>query len=288
MTPSVLETTLLAKPYFDAEGLIVATENGEVVGFAHAGFGPSENEQGISTELGVTCMLMTRSGEVEPELAEKLLHASEEYLKRRGARVLYAGPTEPLNPFYLGLYGGSEMPGILDSMDGWQSFYREHGYEPVQGIDVLQCDLTRFRPVINRQQIQYRRTMQIEAIYDPQSESWWEACTMGCLERVRFNLLPKGGSEVLGHVTCWNLEPLASTWGKCAAGILSLEVAREHRRRGLATFLLGEALSKLKAERNTLIEAQTIETNTPARGLFGKLGFSPIDHGVVMRKEGRI
>src|ERR671938_100354 len=39
--PGVLEYFLFAKPYFDPDGLIVALEGSEVVGFAHAGFGPN-------------------------------------------------------------------------------------------------------------------------------------------------------------------------------------------------------------------------------------------------------
>ena len=46
-------------------------------------------------------------------LADELLARSEVYLRERGAKVIYAGGIRPLNGFYLGLYGGSELPGVL-------------------------------------------------------------------------------------------------------------------------------------------------------------------------------
>src|SRR4051794_15510490 len=38
---TLLEYFTFAKPYFDPAGMILAVEDGKVVGFVHAGFGPN-------------------------------------------------------------------------------------------------------------------------------------------------------------------------------------------------------------------------------------------------------
>ena len=84
-------------------------------GFAHAGFGPNAERSWISAETGVICVVVTDPKCAEAEVAAGLLDRCEEYLRRRGAKVLYGGGLQPLCPFYIGLYGGSELPGVLDS-----------------------------------------------------------------------------------------------------------------------------------------------------------------------------
>ena len=45
MTAALLEELVLSKPYFDPQGLIVATDGNHPVGFAHAAFGPTEDKR---------------------------------------------------------------------------------------------------------------------------------------------------------------------------------------------------------------------------------------------------
>ena len=62
---------------------------------------------------------------VEPDLDDRdlvlgLIEEAERYLRERGAKVVYAGGLFPLNPFYWGIYGGSEGCGVLS---GHQPFH---------------------------------------------------------------------------------------------------------------------------------------------------------------------
>lgn len=283
----MLEEIVFAKPYFDRYGLNVATdESGRVLGFAHAGFGPDENLGTLSTEMGVVCLLLVAPGRPFESVAEPLLTASEEYLRDRGAKLLYAGGMYPLNPFYLGLYGGSELPGILESDSRLLGFFRTRGYQDIDRVIVLQRELPGFRPVVDRKQMQIRRSHQIEAVLDPPPRTWWEACTVGQADRTRFLLRSRGEAAPAASVTYWHIEPLASSWGVHAVGLTELETATAHRRRGLAAFLVGESLRQLQSHGATLVEAQTMERNEAAQGLYRKLGFEPIDRGVVLRKQG--
>jgi ribosomal protein S18 acetylase RimI-like enzyme len=284
-----LEQSVLGKLIFDPQGMIVATHDDEPVGFVHAAFGPSDDGARLSTDLGVICRVMVHAHALRADggssLADELICHGEDFLRRHGARLFYAGGVRPLNPFYLGLYGGSELPGILDSDSENRTFFRNHGYAEIDRVIVLQSRVAQFRPVIDRRQLSVRRRTEIAVHYDPHPQNWWEATTEGRLDRTRLELVACGSREVLGSVTYWNLEPLASSWGLSAAGLLNLNVASTHRRQGIATYLLGEVFRRLKESRVTLLEAQTMQHNAPALGLYSRLGFVQVDQGAVLRKS---
>ena len=280
-----LEQLVLAKPYFDHDGLIVALADEQPIGFAHAGFGPNEDETGLCVDPGVTCVLLVHPHPEHDEIERELLARCETYLTRRGAKVLYAGAIQPLTPFYLGLYGGSELPGILNSDAQSLSLYKAHDYEEIDRVCVLQCDLTCSRTVFNRRQLHLRREMRVTVTYDPPTTSWWEAVTLGDVERTRFELTRSADGILLASVNFWNMEPLASSWGIRAAGMMELDVVAEERRAGIATCLLGEAFRCLKAEGVTQVEAQTMIQNKPAQALYESFGFQQVDEGVVLRKR---
>lgn len=154
VSPLVLEERILSKPYFDHHGLIVAEEGeGNLVGFVHAGFGPTEDLMAVSTAAGVTCMLMVARHPLQEAIADDLLGRAEQYLRGHGAQVLYGGAIFPLNPFYLGLYGGSELPGVLASDQELAATFQRSGYREVDRCVILHLDLGRFRPVVDRRQV---------------------------------------------------------------------------------------------------------------------------------------
>ena len=287
ITTSQFEDGILSKSYFDRQGLIVATKEDRPVGFAHAGFGPADDGTSIDTEFGVTCMVVVRPEEQASNLGLELLAQSEAYLRNRGAKVLYGGGIRPLNPFYLGYYGGSELPGILCS-DVWrQELFRAAGYVEADSVLVMHCDLSNFRPPINRQQLLLKRSTQIAHNLNPASSPWWTACTLGILEPVRFDLVDKLKAGIsYGHASFWTMEPIAQSWGVRAAGMIDLEVDSTQRRRGMATCLLSESFRQIQLQGFSLVEAQVMHNNEPAIGLYRKLGFIEVDQGTVLRKQG--
>ena len=286
MSAPLLEHAVFSKMHFDRNGLIVATRDDVPIGFVHAGFGPDEAGTAIDTSLGTTHMLMLGSGDEDAALADDLLAASEEYLRSQGARVIYAGGIKPLNSFYLGLYGGSEIPGVLQSNTLLCEACTRRGYSEMAQVSILQCDLVRFRPSVSRKIRQLRRPTTILEIFDPPAANWWEACVWGTQLRDHFQLLEKSSQRVLASASFWDVQPLSACWGVCTAGMCDLYVDPEWRRRGCGTFLLGEAFRLLRRRGVGTVEAQTMSTNEAALAFYEQLGFVEVDHGVVFRKDG--
>jgi GNAT superfamily N-acetyltransferase len=285
VSPDLFEQLVFAKLYFDYGGLVLAQSDGRPVGFAQAGFGPSSKRNWISTDAGVTCVVVTRPDRAEDEVAAGLLDRCEEYLRGRGATVLYGGGIAPLNPFCLGLYGGSELPGILDSDAVARRAFAARGYREVERTVILRRDLSGFEPLVDRRQMQVRRQMLIKVTADAPTQTWWEACTLGEFELSRFELAPRGGGPALATATFRSMEPSGTVCVGRAAGLVGLSIDPAYRRRGLATFLLNEAFRQFLRQGILQVETQTRQANTAAMGTLRGLGFQEAGSGGVWRKD---
>jgi ribosomal protein S18 acetylase RimI-like enzyme len=285
MTAMLLDRLVFAKPYFDQAGLIVATDNDRVVGFAHAGFGPVDDESALSTEIGSSILAVVAPHSDEPTIAAELISRCEAYLRDRGAKVLYGGGIRPLNAFYVGLYGGSELPGILDSDPQLQAFFRAAGYREIDRTVVLHRELVSFRPFVDRQQMMLRRRIRVQSACDPPLRTWWEACTVGDFTRLKFDLYLSDEDKPAAVATLIDMETFSQTWGARTAGMVDVWVDDAHRRQGMGLSLVGEILRQAVEQGYSLVEVQTMQRNRAAIGLYEKLGFEQVDSGAVFRKE---
>lgn len=284
VSATLLEYAVFSKMHFDREGLIVATRDDQPVGFVHAGFGPNDRGDALDTSLGTTYMMMLRNGQQDDSLADDMLAASEEYLRDRGAQVVYGGGIKPLNSFYLGLYGGSEIPGVLNSNRVLYEACRRAKYEVAGEVPILQCDLVRYHAPISRKVRLLKRTTRIVEAVDPIASNWWEACVWGSQQRDRFQLIDKATGRVIATASFWDVQPLSACWGICTAGLFDIEVHADLRREGCASYLLSEAFRLLRRRGVATIEVQTMSTNEAALAFYDHLGFAEVDRGVVFRK----
>jgi ribosomal protein S18 acetylase RimI-like enzyme len=283
---SPLDNYILAKPYFDPAGLIVAEDNRVCVGFAHAGFGPNADEMALSREAGVVCLLGVRPAFRGRGIGSELLRRCETYLTDAGATSLHAGPLRPLNPFYLGLYGGSELPGFLASDVTMEPFFLGHGYRVHQTSLVYQRQLIKPVNVTDGRFAGLRQ--QYEVVVAPVTgiASWWQECVLGPLELIEFRLEEKPTGRVAARCRVWEMEGFSWRWNLPAVGITEVEVREDVRRRGLAKFLLAQILRYLQDQFFGVAEVHALEDNEPALRLFQGLGFEQVDVGRMYRKEG--
>jgi GNAT superfamily N-acetyltransferase len=285
---ALFDMLLFAKQYFDPAGLVLAFDGEVPVGFGHAAFGSTDDGRRIDRTLGVTHLVMVRPHYQGRGIGSQLLIRCEEYLRREGAQVLYAGGVGHLNGFYLGMYGGSELPGVLDSSVYAQKLFLKNDYREIDRVHVLHRDLMTFRPPIDRRLMPLRRNATMRFDYDPPSPNWWHASTYGCFNLVRYALMLKVPTQSTpieaAAATFWMMETFTRSWGVHAAGLIDVQTRPELQRQGIATFLLGEAFHHLRSEGTTLVETQTMVHNAAALGLYKKLGFTPADQGAVYRK----
>lgn len=285
LTHEMFDDFVASKPYFESSGLILAFDETQPVGFVQTGFCPVLDGSDIDRQQGVVSQIRVIEREDTAEIAAGLLLRAEQYLKSAGARIVYAGGKFPTSPYYHGLYGGSRIPGVLVDDHLMLHTLREGGYQDAGSVLIFHKRLAGFRPIVDGQQMTARRQFQLQVNTDPPFETWWEACTMGFATRSRFELIDRNGNGVVGGVTFWDIEPLASCWGVRAMGLNDLRVSEEHRRCGLATFLLGESMRNLAQEGISIVEVQAPAEDHVACGVFSKFRFEQVGEGRMLTKE---
>ncbi len=260
----LLEMFVLSKPYFDRHGLIVAVDDNGVVGFVHAGFGPDPTRTQLSNELGVVCVLAVRAHEQRGEILRGLLARAESYLQDRGARKICIGSTFPFSPFYLGLHGGSDLPGVSTKDTEMEQLFAEAGYREIGRWHAFERTLHRFRVPVDRRLMQHRRTYRLIPQVNPPNLPWWDACVFGPADRIRFLLESKTGGGPCGEITYWDMGPLSTRAQYCGMGIISWSIDVSARGQGLGTFLATESLKHLQNSGIPRIEVQTGADNEQA------------------------
>jgi len=300
---ALLEQHVLGRPYFDRRGLMLAWEDNQPVGFAHAAFGPNRDHTDIDHAVGVVCMMMVLPEyEHRQAVGTQLLDACERYLIECGAKRIYGGAVRPAAPFYMGLYGGSEPIGVFESDTLAMNLYRDSGYEAINKTLLFRIPLKGYRIPMLPKTLPWRRKISLTLIDLPTPEHWWEACMMchfSWLElRGRLTNDPEPVGSVVIRITdsmempdfkppptsppdSWMLfhkRPLT-------AGLMNIHVRADCRNKGVAAYLLGEMIRNAQKDGVTTFEAQAAEDNAPLVALLRSMRWNVIERGEVYRKN---
>ena len=266
-----LDMLVLAEPYFDKRGLIVACDGKELVGFVHAGFGANDAGTAVSTSAGVICAVVVRMDYRMQGIGRQLVVRAEEYLRSRGSVEIYAGESGTRNPFYLGLYGGAESgPDFIESdVNAARPFFATSGLSARRGRFVLMTrDISEKKDPFDPRMLTVKRTMKFGVLDHPLDATWWWLTRHGRFGSLTFNLIPNSGGAPPAEVTFWEMELHAANRGERTAGITGLTVAANDRRKGYAKALLTEVIRRLRDEVVTRVEVTIREDNTAALNLF--------------------
>jgi GNAT superfamily N-acetyltransferase len=287
-----LDTHAFGSACFDRAGLIVAERDGLLVGYVHAGFGPDDPVDAhapltLCTALGTISMLVVEPEPQAADVARGLILEAERYLRARGANVLYAGGQYPLNPFYWGLYSGSECSGVPATHPVFPQALADLGYEPISSTVWLTFDLAAGEPRDPRA-VLIRRQTSLEVREDALPANWWENLALSEFHLTRFCLRARPEEAEIGRITAWDMNWFGRRDGKSRLGLIGVEVAASHRRKGYGRYLVSELLRWAREHAVDRIEAQTLATNLPALALYESLGFQPCDQSTVFRLPARL
>lgn len=285
LNSDTLETVVFAQPYFDRGGLIVACDAAQIVGFVHAGFGATEDESRLDHKQGVICVVIVQPQYRRRGIGRELVSRAERYLREAGATSIHAGAAPTRDPFYFGIYGGSDMAGFLDSDPAAAPFFEALGYYPLRRRVIYQCDLDEQTPPISMRLVEIRRRVELQVLSQPDPLTWWWSTRFGRLESLRFLLCPKSGGPFLASITVIGLEHYEPSWQAQAIGMTELYVAEPDRRKGFGQALLLAVTKRLRDELFTLAECHAPQDNTAACRLLESCGFEQIDSGTVYQRS---
>ena len=280
-----LETLVFSQTYFDAAGLIVAVENGQLVGYAHAGFGANADKSGLSKARGVICAVMVHPEFRRRGVGRELVARAEQYLLRSGSTDILAGGAEPNNPFYVGLYGGAEPSGFLESDADAAPFFTKLGYTPKQRHLVFQRDNRNRNDPVSLRLVSIRRKMDVLIADQPDHPTWWWQTRYGRLDSLEFQLVAKGGGAPVASAAVFGLDLFIAKWRERAVGITDLRVRDLERRKGYGQALACEIGRRLRDEMITRLDAHVPEENAAVVDLVRSAGFEQVDVGIVYQRS---
>jgi GNAT superfamily N-acetyltransferase len=281
---ALLERYYFSKLYFDPGGLILAMDRDVPVGFAHAGFGPNANGTDIDPATGVICAVVVRPTYRRQGFGSELLKRAEDYLAQRGAKSIQAGCFAPRNPFTLGIYGGSESPGVLISDTAAGPFLEKHDYGIVQCRSVLHRPLEKPLTITDPRFANLRRYYEVTVQPRVSLANWWVENTAGPLEPLEIRVEDRHTRAIAGRALLWEMEGYSWRWNVPAAGLFDLVIREDLRRQGLGRFFLAHILRYLQEQYFGVCECHAEYEAPELMGLIKSLDFVPVDEGRVYRK----
>lgn len=276
---SILERYLFSKPFFAADGLIVALEDDQRVGFAHAGFGPNLRETGLSHQSGVLCVIGVRPMFRRRGIGSELLSRCEDYLQTKGAANLFAGPMKPLAPFYFGLYGGADLPGFLASDEAAAPFLEYNGYVAGDTCLVFQRALDEQVNIVDARFPNLRKKYSLRVMPRATIGTWWQEALLGPIDPLEFRIEETLTGRVAARCEVYEMEAFSWRWGVPSVGVQNIAVHDDIRRQGIGRFLLAQLLRYLQEQYFGLVEVQVMERNQAGVKLLRSLGFEQVDFG---------
>ena len=210
-----LENAVFNKPYFDPLGFVVAEDDdGRMAAFAHAGFGPNEDLSALDRHQGVICAIAVRPDSRRRGIGSELLRRCEAYLQERGATSIQAGATRPNKPFYLGVYGGSNAPGFLQSDPDIEQFLLANGYQSDRRVLVFDRRLDVALNIVDARFGPLKRKYETQALPQARLGSWWRECVLGSLEPSEFRLDDKATGQTAARAMYWEMTDYGWRWGR--------------------------------------------------------------------------
>ena len=283
----VFETVNFSQRIFDPKGLIVACDGSHAVGFVHAGFGPDfdSEQKKLAPNPGVICAVMVHPDYRGRGIGRELVKRAEAFLKEAGSHEIFAGPVEPLDPFYVGIYGGVQPAGFLESDSGAAPFFQALGYDSGERHLVYQRNIAGRDEPVNYRLMTVRRKMTLSVTNKPQQMSWWWLTRFGDLDSLGFLLTPKDGGEAVASITAVGMDFYLTKYQERVVGLTKLFVPETERQRGYAQTLILDVCRRLRDELVTRVEMHAPESNDAAVKLLTSCGFDHVDTGVVYRKR---
>lgn len=264
--PELFVALVEGKSRFDPEGLLVAVEGGEVIGWVHACVTVG-TEPWNDVENEKLCIRMLIFPRERLEVGKGLVEAATRWLEEQGDQkeMLAMNPLSGY-PFYRGLWMGGE-PMLPATLPHLQVALEVGGYKnSVESLFMVAEMEERPDEMEARIELEFEEGT-ASTVHEPMRESWIGFEPMQIRARIE-------GAEV-GSVGWVLLPHVAARLGAPCANIWSLGVGSDYQRQGIGSALVSQVLTRAYAAGARFASLGTQMWNVPAHGTYAKLGFKP-------------
>jgi len=281
-----LKRRVLDQPGFDQRGVLVAGERGRVAGFVHFGprldwdgnsrWGPRSHDEGHIYALVAP--------ETDRSLIAELLGVAEQRLDAEGARRILLAPSwvYGVQPFYNGIAGGYEMPGLNATRAGVIELAQASGFSIAAEYGTPEIDLSGPEPL--------KRLAQVAAELRAQASAWGLQLQARVIEERYFptrTLIELGrGSEVVATAAYGLWPEYLRHYRRRLYGLTSVRVAAQWRGKGLGKLIMVEAMEAARRDGAEGVHLHVWRGNEVAWTLYHRaLGFTAGHTWVTLEKR---
>jgi len=282
VTESDLQRRVMGQPSFDPAAMLVACKGARLLGFVH--WGPRSNlrshlpERRVNRAEGHTYVVVAPKG--DRGLIADLLAAAESHLRSDGARRILLGLSWVYGgqPYYNGIAGAYEIPGLSPAPDDLIAVASESGFAPIAEYgtpDLAAERLADLRELAAGLRLRAREwglrkeTRLVESAFFP--------------PRVSVELL--SGREVVAMTAFGLWEEYAREYGRRLYGLTSVQVAVQWRGLGLGKLVVIEAMETAREQGAEAFHLHVWRANAPAWNLYHQaLGFQPTHRWITLEK----
>lgn len=274
MTPDRFRTRVAAKPYFEPDGLILAFDGSELVGFVHACVAANtETPEGSGPAWPRIVMLLLDAG--RPQVGVQLVEKATAWLRDHSDQTPTALHPHKGYPFYRGHWLGGEPQGPL-TLPHVQMALATGGYPQTHQDVFMVAPMidapTRFEPRLSESASDVRFIDGPTPARHAVHQASWQG-----FEPQTLNAFVDGTwAGECGYVV---LDEAAEKLGQPSMNIWNLAVEAPFRRRGIAAALISRAQHKAWAAGARSSTVCTQLDNAPAHAAYVKCGYVP--HTVV-------
>jgi hypothetical protein len=285
ISSTIIERAILSRTFFSTQQLIVATVDGHVEAWCHfsrpGDAGDDWSGQPSSEVAILSAICFTPAG---LKLCDELLEAAEQRIAAEGCRGILAGPMRDQQCGYVGLAPVGHGIGIPDIDMRASSLLSRHGYSPEASYNRMVVTTAPYRPPVNREMMQFRRTTRAErSAVVPQQGRY--ASAMSHLDIEHHQLINHRTGERLANVRLWLSDPEAQVMS-CAEAILDLSVVETTGELTPAeTFLVAALIQSMATRCVFRVETSVDAEHTRLQEQLTALNFQAAQRGQRWKKE---
>jgi hypothetical protein len=248
ISATIIERAILSRIFFSRRELIVVSVDGQVEAWCHfsrpgvSGDQWADQVPGEVAILSAVCFSQTGL-----KHCDELLKAVVARLRQGGCQRILAGPLRDQQCGYVGLPPIGHGIGIPEVDVRTSSLLSRHGFSPTDTYTRLVATTAPYKPPVNREMIQFRRTTRAErSAVIPQQGRY--ASAMSHMDIEHHQLINHRNGDRLANVRLWLSDPESQVMS-CSEAILDLSVIESTEQLTPAETFLVAALIQSMATR---------------------------------------
>ncbi|MEM6470592.1 MAG: hypothetical protein AAF802_13630 [Planctomycetota bacterium] len=222
VSATIIERSILARPFFRPHELLVVETEGRVEAWCHFGRLRKDEDLDATPDQSVAVVSSICFSQAGLHHSDELLAAAEKQVSQEGCSRVVVGLLRDQKSGYVGLPPVGHGIGIPDMDVRVSSLLSRHGYRPAESAIRMEVTTAPYRPPVNREMMQFRRTTRTEHSSVIPREGRY-AAAMSHLDIEHHRLINHRSGERLANVRLWLSDPESQVMS-CSEAILDLSV----------------------------------------------------------------